>query len=142
MDFEAGTGGTMRDDWRDATVAGDGLAIDRLLADGLDVDGRDRHGQTALMLASLHGQDAMVRLLLEKGADRDVTAKYGLSALMLAVINRHAGIARQLVDAGADTLIRGSGAPGFLGKTAVDLADGEGLTDLAAYIARAEGRES
>ena len=58
---------------------------------------------------------------------------------MLAVINRQTGIARQLVDAGADTLTRGSGAPGFAGKTAFDLAEYGGLTHLAAYISEAEG---
>jgi ankyrin repeat protein len=87
----------------------------------------------------LHGRGETVRLLLEKDADMDVTAKYGLSALMLAVINRHTEIAKQLVDAGANTRMRGSGAPGFAGKTAHQLAEHGGLTDLAAYIARADG---
>ncbi len=129
----------MRDDWRKAAIGGDSRVIERLLAEDADIDSRDRYGQTALMLATLHGRDEAVRLLLEKGADMDVTAKYGLSALMLAVINRHTGIGKQLVDAGANTLMRGSGAPGFAGKTAHQLAEYGGLADLAAYIARAEG---
>ena len=130
----------MQDDWRKAAIGGDIGAIERLLANGVDIDGRDRYGQTALMLAALHGRDEAVRLLVENGADLDVTAKYRLSALMLAVVNRHAGIAEQLVDAGANTLTRGGGAPGFSDKTARDLADHGGLTDLAAYIARAGSR--
>lgn len=129
----------MRDDWRIAAIGGDSRVIKCLLAEDVDIDGRDRHGQTALLLATLHGRDEVARLLLENGADMDVTAKYGLSALMLAVINRHSGIARQLVDAGANTLIRGSGAPGFAGKTAHQLAEHGGLDDLAVYIARAGG---
>ena len=129
----------MRDDWRKAAIAGDRRVIERLLAAGADIDGRDRYGQTALMLAALHGRDEVVRLLLDHGADRDVTAKYGLSALMLAVINRRIGVAKRLVDAGADPRLRGSGAPGFAGKTARELAEHGGLTDLAAYIAGAEG---
>ena len=52
----------------------------------------------------------------------NVTAKYGLTALMLAVINGHAEFVRILVDAGADRLLRGSDAPGFYGKAALDLA--------------------
>jgi len=130
----------MRDDWRKAAIAGNRAAIERLFAEGADLDARDRHGQTALMLAALHGRGEVARALLERGADPDVTAKYGLSALMLAVINRHEGIARRLVDAGADTLIRGTGAPGFAGKTAAMLAADGGLDDLAAFIAEAEGK--
>ena len=129
----------MQDDWHKAVIGGNGRVIENLLADGVDIDSRDRYGQTALMLAALHGRDEVARILLEKGADRDVTAKYGLSALMLAVVNRHTGIARKLVDACANTLTRGSGAPGFAGMTAFDLAEYGGLADLAAYIAAAEG---
>jgi len=129
----------MRDDWRKAVIGGDSRVIERLLAEGVDIDGRDRYGQTALMLAALHGRDELARLLLENGADLDVTAKYGLSALMLAVINRHSGIARRLVDAGASTTLRGSGAPGFAGKTAHQLAEHGGLAELAVYIAGAGG---
>ena len=129
----------MRDDWRKAAIEGDSEAIERLLAKELDVNSRDRYGQTALMLAALNGRDAIVRILLENGADIDVTAKYNLSALMLAVVNRHSGVAKQLVDAGANTQIRGGGAPGFAQKTARELAEHANLDDLAAYIARAEG---
>jgi ankyrin repeat protein len=131
----------MRDDWHKAVVEGDSLAVKRLVAEGIDIDCRDRYGQTALMLAALHGRDEVVRLLVQNDADRDVTAKYGLSAVMLAVINRHTGIAKQLIDAGANIRLRGSGAPGFAGKTARDLAEHGGMTDLAAYFARAEGAD-
>ena len=129
----------MREDFREAVVSGDGDAVAELLSNGTDGNLRDGHGQTALMLAALHGQETVVRHLLAYGVDLNVTAKYGLSALMLAVVNRHAGVAKQLVDAGADLRIRGRGAPGFAGKSARDLARDAGLEDLADYIARAEG---
>jgi ankyrin repeat protein len=128
----------MRDDWRSAATQGDSEVIERLLAQGVDVDSLDNHGQTALMLAALHGRDAVVRVLLDNGADMNMTAKYNLSALMLAVINRHTTIAKQLVHAGANTPIRGSGAPGFVHKTARELAEQAGLDDLATYIAQVE----
>ncbi len=131
----------MREDWRKAAIAGDHRAIERLLAEGTEIDGRDRYGQTALMLAALHGRDEVVRLLLQHGAELDVTAKYGLSALMLAVVNRRSEVARRLVDAGASTEIRGSGAPGFAGKTARQLAEQAGLAELAAHIAGAEKQD-
>lgn len=112
----------MRKDWHDAAVGGDAAQIERLLAEKVAVDSRDRYGQTALMLAARHGRGAVVRVLIDHHADLDVTAKYGLSALMIAILNRHVEVALALIDAGADTRLQGSGAPGFAGKTALDLA--------------------
>jgi len=56
------------------------------------------------------------------GAFLNHTAKYGLSALMLAVVRGHVDVVRTLVWCGADTSLRGTGAPGFADKTALDLA--------------------
>lgn len=125
--------------WRVAAIAGDSATMSRLIADGLDIDGRDRYGQTALMLAAHHGHAELVHLLIAKGAQLDITAKYGLSALLLAVIGGHAEVAKILIDAGADLSMRGTGAPGFADKTARDLARERGLHDLAAYLEGAEG---
>lgn len=127
----------MREDWRRAAIDGDADTIQRLLADGIDVDSLDHHAQTALMLAARHGHGDVVGRLLAAGADRDITAKYKLSALMLAVINRHEAVARQLVDAGADTALRSSGETGFAGQPAAEMAAQGGLSELAAYIAAA-----
>ena len=77
----------------------------------------------------------MVELLVEHRANLDVTAKFGLSALMLAIVAGHAEIAELLVRAGADVSLRGSGAPGFAGKTAGDLALARGMLELAARLA-------
>lgn len=126
----------MREDWRKAAIDGDEATIQALLVAGVDVNSRDRYGQTALMLASMHGRDEVVRLLVAEGAALDETAKFRLSALMLAVVNQNEEIARELVDAGADTELRGSGAPGLYEKSAFDLAKHGGLDELAAYIAR------
>lgn len=126
----------MREDWRSAVITGDYVNVANLLAEGVEVNQRDRYGQTALMLAARHGWAEVVRLLLEYNADLDVTAKYGLSALMLAVVNHHLEVAKQLVDAGANTQLRGSGAPGFTGKTARELAEQSGLIEFADYLTR------
>jgi ankyrin repeat protein len=109
-------------DWERALLAGDIAALERGLETGLDVDARDRYGQTGLMLAAMHGEHEAVAWLLERGASLDQTAKYRLSALMLAVLNGHREIVLMLVTAGADLTLRGSGAPGFADKTAYDLA--------------------
>ncbi len=128
----------MREDWRRAAIDGDADTIERLLAEGIDVEGLDHYAQTALMLAARHGHGSVVGLLLAAGADKDVTAKYKLSALMLAVVNRHQSVARQLVDAGANTRLRSSGETGFSGQTAAEMATQGGLHELAAYIAAAD----
>ena len=116
--------------WEYAAMHGDVDTARRLLQAGEDINARDGHGQTALMLAAHHGHRALVELLIENGADLNLTAKYRLSALMLAVVAGHTDIVRRLVRAGADRAIQGSGAPGFAGKTAYDLAVEREMKDL------------
>ncbi len=120
----------MKPAWENAVTRGDVEAARRLMQEGEDVNARDRHGQTALMLAAHRGHRALLDLLIESGADLNVTAKYHLSALMLAIVAGHAEIARRLAQAGADRDIRGTGAPGFAGKTAHDLAVERGMEEL------------
>lgn len=126
----------MTPEWEGAVRRGDVEAVRRMLRDGADVNARDKHGQTGLMIAAHQGRRELVRTLLGAGAAPDHTAKYGLSAVMLAVINGDAEIVRMLADAGADLTIRGSGAPGFAGKTACDLAEAQGRVDLTAILRR------
>jgi ankyrin repeat protein len=120
--------------WESAILRGDVEAIERLAAAGADINARDAHGQTGLMLAAQHGHASVVRQLIDRGADLNHTSKYHLSALMLAVINGHASIARALVEAGADRSIRGTGAPGFHGLTAADLASARGDDELGSLL--------
>ena len=54
---------------------------------------------------------------------------------MLAVIASHKEVAQVLARAGADLALRGTGAPGFAGKTAADLAAARGWTHLAIELA-------
>ncbi len=128
----------MKRAWQDAAQQGDAAALRTLLEAGEDVDSLDRYGQTALMLAAVRGHVAAVEVLIEAGARLDHTAKYRLSALMLATINDRYQVAQLLVGAGADTGLTGSGAPGFAGKTALDLADDLGREAIAQLL---RGRE-
>jgi hypothetical protein len=116
--------------WDEAVARGDVAAVRQLLAAGLEIDARDHHGQTALMRAAHLGHLALVEALVAGGADLDATAKYRLSALMLAIIAGHAAIARVLARAGSDLAHTASGAPGFAGRTAWDLAAARGMDDL------------
>jgi ankyrin repeat protein len=83
------------------------------------------------MIAAGRGKADVLRLLIDRGAALDQTAKFGLSAVMLAVINGHVEIVRMLVQAGARLDLRGTGAPGFSGKSAADLAAERGEPAMA-----------
>jgi ankyrin repeat protein len=120
--------------WEDAIRRGDAADVQNLLQRGAEVNARDRHGQTGLMLAAHAGHRGVVETLLAQGASLNVTAKFGLSALMLAVVSGHVEIARLLARAGSDLSLRGSGAPGFFNKTARDLAVERGLHELATEL--------
>jgi ankyrin repeat protein len=86
------------------------------------------------MLAAVRGHLPAVRFLVEAGADLDRRAKFGLTATMLAVVNEHIQVASVLASAGADLAVRGSGAPGFAGKTVADLARERGYDELVALL--------
>jgi ankyrin repeat protein len=120
--------------WEDAIRRGDAADVHNLLQRGADVNARDRHGQTGLMLAAHAGHRGVVETLLAHGANLNVTAKFGLSALMLAVVAGHEEIARLLARAGSDLSLRGSGAPGFFNKTARDLAVERDMHELASDL--------
>lgn len=119
----------MNREWQEATRCGNLEKVRELLEQGMDIDARDGHGQTALMNAAHAGQLELARLLIEKGAALNVTAKYTLSALMLALIAKHPRVARLLIEAGADINIRSSG--NFQGKTALGLAVQGGHEEIA-----------
>ena len=124
----------MTPEWKAAVRAQDTVQLKVLLDAGADLNGRDEHGQTALMIAARDGRTQSVRWLVEHGADLNHTAKFHLSALMLAVINGRDAIVGILVDAGADRSIRGTGAPGFDGKTALDIAAAGNRTIMMALL--------
>jgi ankyrin repeat protein len=54
----------MDDAWEEAIKRGDVQAVRDLLGQGLDVDARDRYGQTGLMLAAQAGYGEVVETLI------------------------------------------------------------------------------
>lgn len=125
-------------EWEQAIQRGELERIQSLIKEGVDIDSKDRHSQTGLIVAARIGSTDVVRLLVQSGAELDVATKYNLTALMLAVINGHSEIVRCLVEAGADTEVRGTGAPGFRGKTALELAEEAGREEIASLLKIAE----
>jgi uncharacterized protein len=120
--------------WEEAITRNDVENALDLLGRGADVNGLDRYGQTAMMLAAHAGHREMVEILITHQANLNITAKFGLSALMLAIVAGHVESAHLLVKAGADVSLRGTGAPGFAGKTAYDLACERGMWELSAEL--------
>ncbi len=125
----------MTREWAAALQRGDVEALRRLLDEGEDVNVLDRYGQTSLMKAASAGRVDVVRLLIDRGADLNRAAKYHLTALMLAVIAGHESSVAALIAAGADLTLTGSGAPGFAGMTARDLADAAGRAAIVRLFA-------
>lgn len=85
-----------------AAARGDTRAIERLLDEGADVDGRNAAGRTPLAEAAKRGRLAAVRTLLAHGAEVDVyDTQSGFTPLHLAAEGNHAAVVRRLLAAGA-----------------------------------------
>eukprot|EP00873_Tetraselmis_striata_P038680 jgi/Tetstr1/458944/TSEL_004415.t1 len=90
------------DSLREAAARGCAFRLAALVEAGVDVDGADDAGVTALMLAAWRGRSAAVRLLLAAGADPALVAAGGGTARSAA---RTAGHPE------CDALLAGAGAP-------------------------------
>ena len=87
--------------------------IQALLHRGLDVNGRDREGETPLCGASSAGRSQTVRYLLERGAQIDLTDREQRTALYVAAENGYLDTVKLLITGGADPTIRTGGGKGL-----------------------------
>lgn len=67
-------------------------AVKKYLAEGADIDARNKNGMTALMKASStlnkhDGHGGLIQYLLEKGADTSLTNDYGSDVFVVAEIH-------------------------------------------------------
>ena len=73
--------------------------IARFIIDsGADINEKDIKGMTALMYASISGNENLVQLLLTKNADINIEDNNGMTALMYATKNNHIKIINLLFD--------------------------------------------
>jgi len=74
-----------------------------LLEQGADVESRDIHGQTPLMIAAIHyGSEEKLRMLLASGANIDAQDDRGWTAIMWAAQAMIKGAVEVLIEKGAN----------------------------------------
>ena len=82
---------------------GSGQKANALIAQGADVNVRNAHDQTPLMLAAYYGYADTVRLLIDKGADVNAINSSHTTALVDAIVTEgHVEVVKLLIDNGAD----------------------------------------
>ena len=86
----------------DAVELGRPEHIRGLLEDGLDPNGAQPDGMTALHWSAYRDNLETAELLIESGADPDAQNRYGVTPLHLACVNGNSAMVEVLVGAGAD----------------------------------------
>ncbi|EET90083.1 MAG: Ankyrin [Candidatus Micrarchaeum acidiphilum ARMAN-2] len=87
---------TSVDDWPNEASKGDLGKVERLLAQGVDINKKNSAGLTGIMLAASQGHFDIVKFLAEHGADLSITGNDGKTASDMAKDNGHAEIAEYL----------------------------------------------
>jgi uncharacterized protein len=80
---------TTQDELLEASAAGDLSRVKTLLAAKTNVNAKDQHGYTALIVASSNGYLEVVRALLAEGADVNAEGAGGFTALVWASLNNY-----------------------------------------------------
>ena len=108
-----------------AAYEGNIEAVKQHLADGVDVNTKDKDGFTPLHYATGRGRKEVAELLIAKGADVNAKGDRDATPLHGAAFNGHAEIVELLIDAGADVNAQLND-----GKTPLDVASGKTATLL------------
>ena len=117
-----------------ATFVGSVAVVELLLANGVDVNAVNRHGDTALHKAAGNGHAEVVALLVEHGAKVNVADhddRYGYTPLHQAAFTGAVGICELLLSHGADVE-----ALTNLGETALHSAARSGNLELVEVLLR------
>ncbi len=121
---------TERSDIIVAAMEGNADLVERLLAQGVDVNvAEEIFSYTPLMAAASRGHMFIVELLLEHGADIHYQDKTGVSVLMSAAAQGHAPLVELLLERGVDANLRE-----MHGKTALDFASENGHTNVVKLL--------
>jgi len=126
----------------EAAMRGDHGAITTLLSQGVDIDGAQGDGSTALHWAAFNDDLETTKLLLAAGANVKVTTREGgITPLFMACTNGNAAIIEALLKAGAD-----ANSLKANGTTALMLAAASGNAQAAKILldrgAKVDAKES
>jgi uncharacterized protein len=86
----------------EAAIAGEIAVVERLLAAGANIDGRDHDQATPLIAAALASQAAIVKVLIAHGANVQARNAGGFTALHAAAYSGSTPIVEFLLDSGAN----------------------------------------
>ena len=112
-----------------AARSGDAAGLERGLAQGANVNARNRLGETALVILLKNNKVDLAQKLLNAGADVNQAAVNGITPLMTAAFNGQTAMARSLLDRGADVA-----AVDRLAKNAMTYAAGAGNTEIVVLL--------
>lgn len=87
-----------------AAEAGDTVTIEKLLANKVDVDSRDKRGFTPLMYAAANDRTEAIAVLVQRGADVNARSDIGETAVICAIRYGRGKpeTLKALINAGAD----------------------------------------
>ena len=154
-DRQSGPDAGKHDDLSEAAYENDLAAVQAFLAQGADIEARDRDGDTALHMAAIQAAPAVIAALIAGGADPNARSTTGQTPLFHAAEHGNLPAVRALLTAGADVNARNEDGhtPVFyaidkghrpvveaLLAAGADLAvhdkDGDTPLDLALYLKR------
>jgi ankyrin repeat protein len=118
-----------------AAGAGDMTAVEQLISEGADVNGKSSEGSQALNAAAASNHHNVIKLLLKHGADPNVLNKEGDTPMICAT--KYAGgnpkTVKLLLGAGPDLSIADND-----GKTALDYAKQYNQSEAVALLQKAK----
>ncbi|PQV64478.1 Ankyrin repeat [Abditibacterium utsteinense] len=118
-----------------AVKSGDMELIAPLIAKGVNVNARDKSGQTPIFALMAKESDLkIVALLIDKGASLNLRPPSGASLLSRAVQTQRTDLVQLLLDKGADAKAKDSEGRSPLGALLYSGGNGEGGADIAALL--------
>ena len=128
-----GCGESPKDIW-EAAKQGNLEAVKQHLADGADVNAKDKYGLTPLHYAAWQGRNEIVELLTANGADVNAKDVDGGTPLHEAASDGRKEVVELLIDNGADVNVKDD-----RGMTPLDWAEGVSRRDLPEVKASKKG---
>lgn len=116
----------------DAAQDGNIEKIRQLIGEGIDINGKNEFGDTALFRAARRGHTEIVRLLLDSGANPNLQNHAGWNSLHTASVQGYTDIVKMLLDAGIYVDNRNKN-----GWTPLFLAAGSGHVEIVRMLLEA-----